>query len=208
MPNTGDYIDYNAGNISNQKGFYHDGGDHWFSDAWNKDMYYLYISAASFRAELQTNWNLFGTAVFDAWVDTWDGSKWVTVIGPARIDNVIQPFFMFYGNHIYRLRYQAVSGNFLEWLQGGLQINGYSYVLNDPEDPVSPEEYYNSTLRSRQIARVANGNQYYGGKCHTDYKPYDDPVADIYDTTAFRGSPITASVPVCCFVQATGRNDY
>lgn len=218
MANKGDHINFDSGNQGNIKGFSKDSGDKWFAESGANKTYYLYVSGISSCIWLQTDWNLFGTPEFDLWGEYWDGSKWVSV-GKINVKGARSTFVTYRSTHIIRYKYKSIGGQFLEYLYGGLMINGYSidpydpipeswFPANQPKPPLGSQTDYKANTKGGRIARVANGNQYYGGKCHTDYKPYDDPVADIYDTTAFRGSPITASVPVCCFVQATGRNDY
>lgn len=220
MPDVGDKINFDSGYQLNMKGFDRSSGDRWFAESGVGKTYYLYVSAQSIVAYFKTDFNIFGTPSFDVWVERWDGSQWVMDLDKLRVSGGRTMLICYRSTHIFRFCYQSVGGNFCEYLYGGLIINGYSSAPNDaiPESwftdagmqkpSMGSEVDYNVSLRGRKVGRVANGNQWYGGRCRTDYTPYDDPVADLYDTTAFRGSPITASVPLCCFVGATGREDY
>lgn len=148
--------------------------------------YYAYIGAVRWQVDLKTDYNFFGTPVFYAIAQKWDGSSWVNVGSEKRVDNGTFTFTDDGTNtHIWRLRYRSYSGQFLEYLYGSAYVRGYAR---------GEESTYNNNIKG-QYLRICSGQMKWGKSYKDkDWKPTDSNIYSLYNTKQNRGSPILASL--------------
>lgn len=150
--------------------------------------YYAYISAVRWSVSLRTDYNFFGTPVFYALIQKWNGSSWVNSGSDTRVDgSVSRPTFTDDGSntHIWRIRYRSVSGQFLEYLYGSAYIRGYAY---------GDEARYDGSIKG-SFLRICSGQMKWGKNYKDkDWKPTDSNIYPMYSTKQNRGSPILASL--------------
>lgn len=153
-------------------------------DAGVWDTYYWYIAAHSFTVGLKTDYNLFGTPIFQGKLQYWDGSSWVDYGSTQTVDNA-WVYWSSPGDNRWkwRLAYWHTKNSYAEYLYGSVSINGIGSSAN-----------YDSTIKGKLIGRTMEAQHQYK---MADYEP-----SSLYlmTPTVFRGSLITSAVPARCFV--------
>lgn len=155
-------------------------------DAGSNATYYWYIAAHRFTVRLKTDYNFLGTPIFKAKLQYWNGSSWVDYGSQQTIDNAWCSWTSAGNeNWKWRLAYWHTKNSYAEYLYGDLRIDG-----------IGESPQYDSAIIGKYIGRVTDGAQHQY-KVKTSPNPQD---VACMQTSSYRGSLITASVPARCFV--------
>lgn len=188
MANVGNKISFDQGRAQNMKHYEDPEGA---LNVSGEDTVYYYIAAERFTLDLKLMTD-FGYRSANIVQDYWDGNSWVetAIKGWGSVANMGGAV----GSYISRVRIYGAEGWY--FINGdGLYLHGYSAEVPN----MYSDEFYETRQRGRRIGRIANGKQWVF-LLNVDCDPYDSRVSSIYDTTSFRGSKITTSVPACCMV--------
>lgn len=183
----GIHIDFAHGSQSNIWSQSYSSGDKALGESGSGKYYYAYISAVRWQINLRTDYNLFGTPVYYAVAQKWNGESWENYGSERRVDgSESRPSFSDDGSncHIWRLRYRSYSGQFLEYLYGSAYIRGYAY---------GTEATYNDNIRGN-LLRICEGVLRWGKSYKKDWTPTDPNIYSIYNTKQNKGSPMLASL--------------
>lgn len=159
----------------------------------SKSYYYTYISGIRWHVWYQGSWNLFGTPTVDFWSYYWNGSSWVQYGSKQRCaNNTIHFYDRGTQHHIYRIRYQFVSGVIPEDLRGGIKIGGYGIKSTTSSDfKMGTESNYNNNIRGQYLRLRDKTAKFYSmtkSNQNKDYKPTDSAVYSMYNTKNQKGS--------------------
>lgn len=189
MASVGNKIAFDQGRTQNMKHYEElKDGSHLIDP---DDTVYIYIASERFTLDLKLMTD-FGYRSANIVQDYWDGSSWVetAIKGWGSVANMGGAV----GSYISRVRIYGAEGWY--FLNGdGIYLHGYSAEVPN----MYSDEFYETRQRGRRIGRIADGKQWVF-LLNVDCDPYDSRVSSIYDTTSFRGSKITTSVPACCMV--------
>lgn len=186
-PSVGKLINYSSGSQSDLMSKWYNSGDQALGYAGSGKTYYMYICAQRWKVSLRTDYNFFGSPVYYAIAQYWNGSSWVDYGTSKRVDGGggSNPDFTDDGSdkYIWRVKYWSVSGQFLEYLYGGYYIRGYAY---------GDETTYNNSIRGKLI-RLKGDIAIKVGKSwqDDDCVPTDSRLENMYNLTLQKGTPLT-----------------
>jgi hypothetical protein len=160
---------------------------------------YLYICCYSWCFYFEGNYALFGSPNHQLTFQYWNGSSWVTKVGPIELKNSSSWFTVNDDNSfgytihqdscLWRIKFYNSSGYYKGEGNGYLHLHRYGNSRNE-------ESYYNSHLQGKLIYSTP-ATQY------LVYQSADSPPSSfsIYNFSAQRGNKIYNSTPKSRFCQ-------